>query len=171
MANVNGYFHYGTQLASTDIKKCEIPNENIPFLPLVESSISMALWVQWGSFAIVIFWVDLLFFHPWTLWKIELEVSLVFIWQRYSSLWAGYESMGGRGWSGVEVHLLMAKRALGAHSVRLGRPQHHSWCSGEKKSFLFVLGVKFSIFVQHLCLFIVWFVLLMLMLQHLHRKL
>jgi hypothetical protein len=55
MANVNGYFHDDTQLASTDAIKCEIPNKKFPFLPLVESSISMALRVQWGSFVNVIF--------------------------------------------------------------------------------------------------------------------
>jgi hypothetical protein len=128
----------------------------------------MALQVQWGSFVNVIFWVDVMFFHPWTLWKTELEVRLVFLWQRYSSLWAGYESMGGGvRWSGGPF--THGKRALGAHSMRLGRPQHQSWCSGEKKSFVFLLGVKFSIFGEHLCLFIVWFVSLMLMAQHLHR--
>lgn len=33
--------------------------KKFPFLPLVESSISMALRVQWGSFVNVIFLVDL----------------------------------------------------------------------------------------------------------------
>jgi hypothetical protein len=67
--------------------------------------------VQWGSFDNVIFWVDLMFFRPWTLWKIELK-SLWCSFGKCTVLSGQAMKAWGRGWSGVEVHLLMAKGPL-----------------------------------------------------------
>ena len=59
----------------------------------------MALHVQWGSFANVISWVDLMFFHPWPFWK------------SWKSLWCSFgkgtdlpgQAMKAWGWGCIEV--------------------------------------------------------------------